>query len=282
MQTTTLPVNFRKHDRSRTAIDTAVSYAIGIADGYLGHWRMHATARPATANRPLAGLRVLEIGPGATLGAPVLLACAGADVGIADRFPAQWDPEFHPAFFEALLERVRERGSRFGEPIRRLLRAGGFDPGVVASYELSAEETHRIGIAFDLVLTNAVLEHVNDLQVTVANLARLTARGGYGFHQVDLRDHRDFARPLEFLTMASHDFDALRAACFCECGGRWRASEISAIFEEAGLAVERQPNLWAEREYLVDVRPRLQPEFAALPHADLATLSALFVTHRAS
>lgn len=50
----------------------------------------------------------------------------------------------------------------------------------------------------DMVLSNSVLEHVDDLAGAVADLARVTAPGGQHFHFIDLRDHF-FKYPFEML-----------------------------------------------------------------------------------
>src|SRR5688572_27067525 len=124
-----LPVNLRKQNNSPQAIDRAVSYALTVADGYLAQWATFSSRGTGQElQRPLAGVRILELGPGATLGIPVLLACAGAHVAVSDRFLACWDPDFHRPFFAELLRRVDSRGSRFGEPIRHLLRRDTFTP----------------------------------------------------------------------------------------------------------------------------------------------------------
>jgi methyltransferase family protein len=64
-------------------------------------------------------------------------------------------------------------------PLRRYVSTGGAPP-------------------VDLVLSNSVLEHVDDLAGTVADLARITAPGGRHFHFIDLRDHF-FKYPFEML-----------------------------------------------------------------------------------
>ncbi len=50
----------------------------------------------------------------------------------------------------------------------------------------------------DMILSNSVLEHVDDLAGAVADLARGTAPGGQHFHFIDLRDHF-FRHPFEML-----------------------------------------------------------------------------------
>jgi hypothetical protein len=280
MDTATVPVNFRKQDSSPAAIARAVDYAICVADGYISQWAAFTGRLGQDSPHPLTGLRVLELGPGATLGIPVLLACAGARVAVADRFPSYWDADFHPAFFEALLRRVGDRSPRFGQPIRELLVANRFVPDVVQSFALGAESLHSIGRTFDLVLSNAVIEHVEDLRTTATNLAAITTPGGAGLHQVDFRDHRNFDEPLEYLTLAADDFAELRRSCFCECGCQWRVSDVIAAFQEAGFDVRTHVNLHTTPEYLARVRPRLQPEFAARPDHELLATSALFLLSR--
>jgi SAM-dependent methyltransferase len=269
-----------KHNGSSDEIAAAVTYAIDVAANFEMRWQENGPAAIKSSPQPFAGLQVLEVGPGQTLGPAVLLACSGARVAVADRFCASWNPEFHGAFYSALREQVAWRGAAYVVPIDRLLAANGFAPDVVRVHALAAEELWQIGERFDVVLSNAVLEHVQDIDVTAANLASVTVPGGYGLHQVDLRDHRDFSRPLEYLTMSRLDYDALRQLNRCEGGGQWRLSAIGAAFEAAGFSQTASPNLYVEDDYLADVRPRLHPDFAGLSEADLAAISAFYVMRR--
>jgi hypothetical protein len=275
-----LPINYAKQSSSPDAIANAVDYAIQVADGFETWFRGNGPEDARRAVRPLEGLRILELGPGETLGAAVLLACGGARVSCADRFVAPWDPEFHAPFYRALREKVRSRGDEYVVAIERLLRANRFAPDVVACYPYSGEELWKIGRRFDVVFSNAVLEHVQDISATTTNLAAVTTEHGYGFHQVDLRDHRDFSRPLEYLTMPRAEYNAIRERTFCEGGCQWRMSTIAKAFAAAGFVARVTPNLFAEPAYLADVRPRLHPEFGAISDEDLAATSALYVVTR--
>ena len=57
------------------------------------------------------------------------------------------------------------------------------------------------GELVDIVLSNSVIEHVEDVASAVADLAGVTAPGGHHFHFIDLRDHL-FKYPFEMLCYA--------------------------------------------------------------------------------
>jgi hypothetical protein len=274
------PVNLRKLSDAPAAVTTAVDYAVQVADGYLKWLRDAAGPAVDSGRQPLLGKRVLEIGPGETLGTAALLACAGGQVSVADRFLATWDPDFHPTFVAALLPKAEARGWHL-DPLRRMLADGGF-AAVIDCYPVGVERIIDIEGQFDVVLSNAVLEHIEDLDVAAANLAVKTVPGGAGFHQVDFRDHRDFDRPLEFLTRGEEDFDRRRAEAHCEWGTRWRAADVAKAFASVGFSVRASVNLLASADYVADVRPRLQPQYAALTDEELKGISALFTLTRTS
>lgn len=271
------PVNLRKQDASAAALAADVAGAIRVADGYVNQ----LPHGPAS----LVGRRVLELGPGYSLGTAVLLACHGARVSVADRYPVRWDPDYHPYFFHELLRELgRARADLDPGPIIRLLRRGDFHPDSVTWCQGGAEELDRMGLdgAFDLTLSNAVLEHVEDMPRSVANLARVTREGGFGIHQVDFRDHRDFERPLEFLTLDAEAFRAEFVARNGECGNRVRHGRLAALLADNGLEMlEFHPNIFARPEYLRDVRPRLHADYAALSDEELRVVSGCFVWRRA-
>lgn len=269
------PVNYRRQDRSPEALAADVDYALQVADFYVG-------ALPGGAAE-LHGARVLELGPGASLGTAVVLACHGASVTVADRFLAPWDPAYHGPFFRALAERLaRERPGLDRAPLEALLVAGRWVPAAVTGWPRGSEDLRDVPDGrFDVVLSNAVFEHVRDVPTTLGNLSRITRPGGCGIHQVDFRDHRDFARPLEFLTLDGAVFARLFEECHGECGNRWRAGALAGAFVEAGFELLAQaPNLHAEPDYLRELRPRLHADFAGLPDSELSVLSACLTVRR--
>jgi ubiquinone/menaquinone biosynthesis C-methylase UbiE len=57
--------------------------------------------------------------------------------------------------------------------------------------------------SIDIHYSNATFEHLADIPASIAQLGRITKPGGVGFHQIDFRDHRNFDRPLDYLTIPS-------------------------------------------------------------------------------
>jgi len=64
-----------------------------------------------------------------------------------------------------------------------------------------AEETGLPDSSFDLVYSHAVLEHVHGPKQVISEIWRLLRSGGYTSHQIDTRNHLDFSRPMEHLSL---------------------------------------------------------------------------------
>lgn len=275
------PVNYRRQDASPEAIARDVDYALQVGLNY-ADWIGGALRGGPVGLGVAAGLRILELGPGPTLGPAVLLACAGAKVTVADRFAVQWDEAYHPLVMRALAARAATIPGVNIEPIEQLLRANDFTPLVVDIREYAAEELHHLPAAsFDVVVSNAVLEHLADVPQACAGLAHVTAPGGLGLHQVDFRDHRDFSRPLEYLTMSDEEFRVMFAERHGECGNRWRPRQMARAFDAAGLTTRVfAPNMCADEHYLADVLPRLHRDVLPVDLGELEVISAYFVQER--
>jgi SAM-dependent methyltransferase len=274
---TVTPVNYRKQDASPEAIARDVDYALQIADFYL--------EQLPTGRRRLENVDVLELGPGYSLGTAVVLACYGASVSVADRYLSPYDPEYHGPFLRALQVRLAaERPTLDETPIERLLAAEEFVPDVVNGLHLGIEDLEELADGcYDLVLSNAVFEHVENVPRAWSILARITRSGGMGIHQVDFRDHRDFSHPLEYMTLPEEEFRALFREVHGECGNRWRPDAMELVIAEAGFEVARfDANMQADPDYLRDLMPRLAPEFSGMNEQTLQAISGCFVLRRSS
>ncbi|CAA7619607.1 hypothetical protein MTBSS4_250022 [Magnetospirillum sp. SS-4] len=256
-----------------TALKEAVEYCMTVARGHLG--------LPRSRGMDMNGRTVLELGPGDTLGEPLLLASAGARMIVADRFVARWDEERRP-FYQML----RDQWDGPTAPLDRVLAQGSFE-GVMTVLAEPAE--CLAGIAdgqVELALSNAVLEHLYDLEAAAGELWRVSAPGAWHFHQIDLRDHKDFERPLEYLLYDAETYRKIQDHNQYERGCQWRASEFRAAFEARGFeVVELDINGRAEDAYLADLRPRLHAaasRYAHWPSEDLMITGARFVLRRSA
>jgi SAM-dependent methyltransferase len=258
-----LPVNFRKRDCSDEQLRADVEYALFVGRSYLGALR---ECFPS-----VNGLRVLEVGPGIAYGSAMVLAAYGVRPVVADRFLAPWEPEYHAKFYNRLrVELTRTDPAADGRPLQVLLSAGAYRDDVIERISCPLEAVPMPSDSVDCVVSTAVLEHVFDVKRSFAQLLRITRPGGFGLHQVDFRDHRDFNRPLEYLLLSEDEFQNLFAACHAECGNRYRASEFAGAIRAAGFEMlGLQGTAFNTPDYLADFLPRLRA-VSASPYRDTA------------
>lgn len=137
----------------------------------------------------VAGRRVLIFGYGGRLDVAIEMLRAGArHVVLVDPYAEPFTTDVIPGWAHANSQYLKISGST-ATP----------DPAWLTL--LHAPLGHFIsggGEPVDLVLSNSVLEHVEDVPRTVLELARTTAPNGQHFHFIDLRDHF-FKYPFEML-----------------------------------------------------------------------------------
>lgn len=266
---------------------TSVAYVLSVYGGLL--------APLVPAGRPLAGARVLELGPGySLLGGALLLAWGATSYDGVDPFPvAVVDAELlralrarlqHPPGLPLRLEpELAARHARILERYEAVvwseaegrLRADA----PLRLHQVDAADLPFAAGAFDVVLSNAVLEHVRDLPAIARETARVLAPGAVAIHQVDLRDHRDFSRPRDFLTLGAAEWERANQNAPFAYTNRLRASDVRAAFAAAGLELlssaitERLPLAPAERA-------ALHPDFRDRSPEDLEALGISLVLRR--
>lgn len=250
------PVNYYRRDPD--LIESDVDYAIQVAESYLRFI--------SELNLPLAGLNLCELGPGINFGSQLILASHGALVTIVDRFLAPWDDDYHPQFYRALKEKWRGPN----KVLQTAVEINSYD-GLLTTLEQPAEKL--TGAQFDLVLSNAVLEHVYDPSSVCRGLSRITKRGGFNSHQIDLRDHRDFSKPFEFLLMDDAEFAKAAQEQNLQFGNRVRLSGWVSLFIENGFTIQHIYNdPPVDQDYLNGFIPRLRASNGTYKNAPIDDL----------
>jgi hypothetical protein len=106
----------------------------------------------------------------------------------------------------------------------------------------------------------------------------MPAPSGITSHMIDLRDHRNLDRPVEFLRYGDFGWN-LRTSHQPGRPNRWRASDYAATFRRHGLDV-----LEATATARVPVPPKMQASFATMFRSksleDLGTLTVLLVARK--
>jgi hypothetical protein len=274
-----LAVNEQQRDTSDEAIEADLAHAVEVGLLYLDRLP-HGTSG-------LKDIAVLEVGPGINYGCAMMLACHGAKVMVADRFLPPWDDLYHPRFYSRLKDWVCSNlPGTDTSPFDRLLAEGWHCPEAIGSVAAPLENLSCLPEgSMDMVLSNAVFEHLYDPKLAIGSLARISRTGAFGLHQVDFRDHRDFGRPLGFLLLSDGDFTREFEECHGECGNRFRPSEMTRLFEENGFSVNRfEPNLFAEDAYMEEFLPQLraagQSKYQGADAVELRTVSGMYTLVR--
>lgn len=248
-------------------------YNLAIQRSYEGYARRYLGERP---------LRVLEIGPGINLGSGLAFCLAGAKKYYAlDLYtdPAFYEPPPYRALVR-LLEAAAPQAIRT-PPAECLGEVDGRIKLNPARIEyLAPRESWDIPLAdgsLDFVFSHAAFEHFTDPRRTVEAIARVLARGGLTVHQIDLRDHRNFDAPFEFLKVDEAAWKASHRRH--DYTNRWRASDFRAAFERAGLEVLGM-EVDIRRPVDEGLRRSLHPRFQRYGAEDLSILSMRLVARK--
>lgn len=271
-------INAIKQDCSPEAIEAAARHGLMVGKDHLqkiADW----------VKRSPRGLDVLELGPGPDFGSTLTMAAMGARIAVADRWLPSWDREYHAAVYRRLAALITEQlpGADV-TPIQRLVEANAHLPEVVRTFPDAETLTEAPDQGFDLIISNAVYEHIVDVVAATQRVFDVLRPGGLSVQQVDLRDHRNFDEPLEYLLMTPQQELAWLRETHHHQGCQRRRADYEAAFDRAGFEIL---SAWidtrAEPDYLAGFLPRLRAcegaRFQYAPPSELEDLGICFV-HR--
>lgn len=230
----------------------------------------------------LRGKRILEYGPGDVPGVAILMVAHGADqVMCVDRFPMVRTSPKNVRIAKIMLERLagplRDRAEAcFKQPAHP---ESGLDPHSI-DYLVRPSGLSGLANEIDLVISRAVLEHVNDLPATFRDMYAALKPGGIVIHLVDLKSHGLHRKnPLDFLGWPTWLWSMMYSAKGVP--NRLRVNAYRDAVANSGFEViALTPTLLAAPEDVRAVRPDLARPFRELSDEDLSWLGFWLVCRK--
>jgi hypothetical protein len=165
-----------------------------------------------------SGCRVLELGPGPDLGTGEIILERGAASYLAvDIFPLVEQPRL---------------------------------PYLLTSYP------DMVGVEgpFDRIVSNATLEHFDDVPGTFRRLRALASRECVMVHHVDAKTHMRWIKEVDPLNILRYGDSVYRLISFPGAPNRLRASDYVAAAETAGFSADIVPGRVSEERYIKSLR----------------------------
>ena len=237
---------------------------------------------PDTVATYLAGKTVLEYGPGDIPGVGFLLYAKGAaHVSCVDRFSLVKPSDLYVSVIAYIIETLDDESrsraiSSLVDPndIKR-----GFKPDCI-DYVVRQDGLSSCRNSVDIVISRAVLEHVNDLSATFTDMACALKEGGVAIHRVDLRSHGLHRKnKLDFLTWPAWLWNLMYSGKGVP--NRWRINRYIDQAERVGLDVTLlEPTEVADSETVQKVIPYLSPVFNDVTKDQLMLLDLWLVLEK--
>jgi SAM-dependent methyltransferase len=231
----------------------------------------------------LKNKKILEYGPGNITGIGLLMHAYGAEQVICvDRFPLVSMTQKNIDVLRNLMdglegkERIRAMHAfnEAGNP------ASGF-AGHGIRYLVRKSGLSGLAKNVDIIISRAVLEHVNDLDATFNDMHNALLDTGVAIHQVDLKSHGLHRKnPLDFLTWPPR----LWSLMYGHKGvpNRWRVDKYRQVIADQGFKLAALfPTVLADATDMAAVRPHLAAPFRAVSDEDLSWLGFWVVINKA-
>lgn len=215
---------------------------------------------------------ILEYGPGDILGIALLLYAFGADtVHCVDRFSLSSLSEKNIRVYKSLLnmldKKKRDRAEtafcKIGDP------GSGFDRAKIL-YRVAEHGLSGSNQQYDLILSRAVLEHVNNLKKTMLDIKQNMKINGTSLHLVDLKSHGlDRYTEFDFLSWPPILYDLM----YSHKGfpNRWRVPHYKKSAEEAGLKIKQlTPTGKIDKEKMNLILRHLDKDFRNINQEELS------------
>jgi SAM-dependent methyltransferase len=285
--------------RDESGLPTELARIQGIYRQYL----RYAEWQPAM----LAGKRMLELGPGFTIGVPLMFAADGAEHAAGlDKFVPLQDGPFYVKLYSQIRGTLNQVGQANFDAAIQLSPRITLNPSRL-TYVYGKDVTECVQdlgpATYDLIVSNAVLEEMYDPTPVFEAQGRLLRPGGLMIHKIDFGDYGMFSKhgfhPLEFLTVPDWAYRRM-----VESSGQPNRRLVNYYRDTvAGLGYQstiyiarvlgapemREPKtqLQAGTDYsaetmrvLDEIRPELLPRYRSLPNSDLLVQGIILVARK--
>lgn len=191
-------------------------------------------------NKYLVNKVVLEYGPGDTMCMALLMYAHGAKrVRCVDRFPLSKLSEKNIEVYHHLINSLNsaERSRAYDAFNERGNPKSGFNPEAI-SYQVTKDGLSGAHAEYDLIISCAVLEHVNSLDQTMLDIKNALKPAGLAIHRVDLKSHGlDRHTDFDFLACPPIFYELM----FSHKGvpNRWRVNKYRELAEKSKLSIKK-------------------------------------------
>jgi SAM-dependent methyltransferase len=209
-------------------IERSVSYCIDVVRS----WEKELGVYSGREN-PFAGADVLEIGPGPDLGTGLVILAMGARSYVAiDKNELIWKtPQL---FYDTLLEKLKTF-PRYENAKAALKVFRHNNVNDVFSYACGPDLNGLTFKKFDVLVSQAVLEHIINIESVFETLYKRIAPGGLMIHEIDFGTHTGIIRdidPLNHLRYCSAIWNLLK---FDGSPNRLQLSDYKNVFNQLGF-----------------------------------------------
>jgi len=181
---------------------------------------------------------VLEYGPGDILGVALLFYGYGAKmVCCVDKFPLAKMTNKNIEVYRYLLNSLGDKERKRAENAfnKKAAPETGFKDNCI-NYQVMNNGLSGEKNKFDLIISRAVLEHVNNLKETMLDIKKSMKNSGLSIHQVDLKSHGlDRYTDFDFLTWPTYIYKLM----YSHKGfpNRLRVNKYRELAEESSLHI---------------------------------------------
>lgn len=178
---------------------------------------------------------VAEIGPGDILGTAFYSLVYGAEKVICiDRFPLA-DINNQHDIFTKLVEYLPLHKKKKGYEVVN----SNLEDSIVYLSDISGSFDSVPDFKADLILSNAVLEHVYDLKALFDLLRSISTGTTIMFHGIDLRSHKmHYRNELDFLSIENFLWKIM--TCYRGAPNRLRRKDYLRFFEANSIKIEKE------------------------------------------